>query len=152
MNMVKRSMIGMLSGLLVLGLPGMARAKPAVKYKYTVEHGVKVYRNAPSPAQLAHRQRIARQAMLARRQSEARKRAERQARLRRHRAVEAAFERGYDRGYRRGVQQEHKRHARYRRNRYHYGRRYSTSYFGYPLNRYSRFSTVLLSGNPHRKH
>ncbi len=144
---VKHGIVVFCSGLVLTGLSCVSVASPVTVQKYTIEHGVKVYRNAPSPAQIAHRQKL-RQGLQARRQAAiARKRAQ-EAQRHQQRAVESAFERGYDRGYARAEQQARMQRKQARRNRYHYGRRYSTSYFGYPLNRYSRFGSALVSANP----
>ena len=120
----------------VLGtIPCVAEASPAVQQKYSVEHGVKVYRNALSPSQKARRAAQVRQILWARQQDRARKAAQDQARRQHQHALQTAYERGFNSGFDKANEQVRHRN----RNPYHYGRRYSTSFFGYPL---GRFSTV----------
>ncbi|MCF6221595.1 MAG: hypothetical protein L3J65_10830 [Robiginitomaculum sp.] len=103
-------------------------AKPG---KFKVENGVRVFRIKPTKAPEYQNQASGQyqQALNHRAQGD---------------AVEHAFERGYDAGFEAGFDKASKKPTP-RRNRYNYGRRYSTSGFN---PRYSRFRSNISYGRP----
>ena len=117
--------------LLTFGFSPTAFAgAPRDVIKYSVEGGVKVYRNELSPEQKMAR--LVRQTVFqAEQRAQAHKQAEAAQQQQALAAREAAFERGYANG-RQQAQEEQARAAQYRRApRSRYGRRYTTSYYGY---------------------
>ncbi len=99
-------------------------AKPG---QYKIENGVRVFRVQSMASQRLH------DPVYQMRQRQSLK----QAKLK-------AFERGYDAGFEAGYDKAQQKH-RPRRNRYNYGRRYSTS--GYNP-RYNRFRSNISYGRP----
>ncbi len=128
--MRKVLVISALAASLLPALP--VSASPIVK-KYTVEKGVKVYRSTRSPEMqaryLARKQQARRAYKLQQRREALRALAE---------ARQNAYERGFERGFIKAQKQakkahKHKRSCRHHncRNRYNYGRRYTTSFYHY---------------------
>ncbi len=123
--------LGLVLGLSVASFAAPAMAGTAAKTNnYRVENGVKVYRAKSatlSARQLAYFQQQQRTAVLA---------AEKQAVVERQtaqaREAEQAYERGFETGFAASQKQTNAGNSkrRYRHNRYNYGRRYVTSYFG----------------------
>ena len=106
--------------------------------KYTLENGVRVYRVLPSinarSNKMAHKRARVIYGMKVNRHKRA-------AKLRRQKILasrQAAFERGFDKGYEK-AKSEYANKSK-RRNRYGYGRRYSTSFYGYPYSRRFHFT------------
>ena len=117
--------------LLAFGFSPTAFAgAPRDVIKYSVENGVKVYRNELSPEQKMAR--LVRQTVF---QAEQRARAQRQVEDVQQQQALAAREAAFERGYAKGRQQSQDEQARTAQNRRaprsRYGRRYTTSYYGY---------------------
>ena len=154
MRIIKTSII--LASVFSMSSTALAGA-PQDVVKYNCENGVKVYRNGPSAEQKTARltRRAAYlQADLVRRQR--RVQAARQEKV--VAARNAAFERGFTQGQKQAQDAQAKAQEGYRsnRNRYGYGRRYSTSFYGlYGAPYYYRpafHGPVRTSNGPRRRH
>ena len=130
--------LGIITASAVISLSAKAgslsdyKAKPA---NFTMENGVRVFRAKPAPTVITYNPALENS------QSAIQAAAIRE--------TQRAFERGYDKGFKAGQevarkdQKKSKRH--HRRNRYNYGRRYSTSFYN---PRYSRFRGNASYGRP----
>ena len=131
-----RRLLSLGLGMAIMSLATSAVAGTLADYKakpgqYKMENGVRVFRMQAAATPVMQNQLNAQYQQVAN-----------------HRVEEQAFERGYDQGFDAGFdvgydKANKKRKAR--RNRYNYGRRYSTS--GYNPS-YSRFRSNISYGRP----
>ncbi len=117
------------------------KAQAKYRQKFTVENGVRVYRGDINARRAANQARI----IYGMRLQQQKQFAE-AARIKQARKRQAAYERGYEKGFDKGyiaARNKLAQRRKIRRNPYNYGRRYSTSFYGYPLSRRFTFSPYM---------